>query len=417
MGATDEYGTFPDVDSNVAPADLQAWSVAPSASAQVEADLETQTNLRRIAEQRTVEIQARCDALKKSLEAATTAGKKRKASRDRAAGAAASAGNRPKKRASPLAIVDIMGSQLPDLVNESDSSDLSESSDDEVPEPPESGAKKPTYHQLHSILCEYKEGNVKPTFNGDLSFKLCAELCEQEVANIGTWTSEQRKERRPMIVSALRLTYKDKKEEWFSKPFLLSPDGAAQWYWCQVLQRRASIWRAAHDKAFAKAQAVAAAAATAPVASSMLPPVRDRIKALIAANKSSKSPTSAARTSPKAGKQHSPIVVSSGSEGSPSSSGSSDDSGDDLSKRKSRKLAPGPDKYTPDEIKRYASMAKTIRNVDEAKGHSLAVADFIDLEFSGNRFWLCPHLLSVAVTLVSHLPPTMHFIVVQTTLV
>ena len=41
MGTSDEFGHFPGVDSNVAPSDLEKYSIAPSASAQVIADRPT----------------------------------------------------------------------------------------------------------------------------------------------------------------------------------------------------------------------------------------------------------------------------------------------------------------------------------------------------------------------------------------
>ena len=47
-------------------------------------------------------------------------------------------------------------------------------------------------------------------------------------------------------------------------------------------------------------------------------------------------------------------------------------------------MAPGPETYTRGEMKTFARMAATINNVDVAKGHSAAVADFVDSEFSDN---------------------------------
>ena len=130
MGEQDEFGKFPDVDSNVAPSDLQAWSIAPSASAQAKADLETQINLRRLAEQREREIQARCNALQAKLDS-QTASKKRKADEhdlQNDTEHAAAAVVPPRKKASPgQPLKDTLATQPPPLTQHS------EDSDDEVP--------------------------------------------------------------------------------------------------------------------------------------------------------------------------------------------------------------------------------------------------------------------------------------------
>ena len=60
----------------------------------------------------------------------------------------------------------------------------SEYSDDEVPSPDESGAKQPTFEGLNSILCEYKLKNIKPDFDSNVSFQVCAEVCEAEAAEV-----------------------------------------------------------------------------------------------------------------------------------------------------------------------------------------------------------------------------------------
>ena len=51
-----------------------------------------------------------------------------------------------------------------------------------------------------------------------------------------------------MIMSALRLAYKDKKEQWFDKPFLQSASGATK-YWISVMRRRVQIWKAQQQRA------------------------------------------------------------------------------------------------------------------------------------------------------------------------
>ena len=376
MGDSDEFGLFPDVDSSVAPSDLKAWSIAPDdAAAQAESDLTIQTNLRKIAEQRTREISARCKALQKKLDANKKV-KKRKAA-EHAADAALPEAAHSKKRTTPPAqpLTDLLASQKPSY-----SSDDS-NSDDEVMTPEDSYAKQPTFEQLNSILCEYKSGRLHPSFDGDVSYKVCAEMCEEESEDVDSWTTEQKRVRQPMIVSALRLTYKDKKEEWFSRPFLVSPSGAAD-YWQLVLRRRAQIWRAAHEKALRLQSEIASS--KSPIMTS----VQERLKAKIRSLASPASPQPTKPT-PSPGRRESAIVISSGEESSCSSSAENDEAGgfnsDTTSKKRNRKTAPDPNShYSSSEIKKFANMAKTIRNVNEAKGHSHAVADFIDLEFSDN---------------------------------
>lgn len=70
MGTTDEFGHFPDVDSNVVPSDLKKYSISPSVSAHaVIEDITTQTNLCHIVEKSVSRIQNRCDDLQKKLDA------------------------------------------------------------------------------------------------------------------------------------------------------------------------------------------------------------------------------------------------------------------------------------------------------------------------------------------------------------
>ena len=377
MGASDEFGHFPDIDSSVAPSDLKAWSIAPDdAAALANSDLATQTNLRKIAEQRALEIQARCDALQAKL-AAQEKRMKRKAPEDSAKASHATSAH-PKKRSTPPAqpLSDILASQKPP------SSAEDSPSDDEVGTPNEEPyAKQPTFEDLNSVLCEYKSGRLRPSFDGNISYKICAEMCEEEADDIDAWTIDDKRTRQPMIVSALRMTYKDKKEEWFSRPFLLAPSGAAD-YWQLVLRRRAQIWRAAHEKA-ARERAM-----TSPSKPRGMASVQERLKAKI---RGLPSPTAShpAKTTPSPGRRTSPIVISSAEEWSDSTSVDEDEeagfNSDTTTKKSSRKTAPDPNvHYSSSEIKKFANMAKSIRNVDEAKGHSHAVADFIDQEFSDN---------------------------------
>ena len=180
MGASDKFGHFPDIDSSVAPSDLKTWSIAPDdAAALTDSDLATQTNLRKIAEQRAHEIQARCNALQAKL-AAQEKRAKRKAPEDSAT-ASRDAYVQPKKRSTPPAqpITDILASQNPP------SSDDDSRSDDEVSKPDEKPyAKQPTFDELNSVVCEYKSGRLRPSFDGNVTYKICAEMCEEEADEI-----------------------------------------------------------------------------------------------------------------------------------------------------------------------------------------------------------------------------------------
>ena len=59
VGGVDEFGTIPDIDTNVPPSDLDQWSLAPSASAQMQQDLATQMSLRQLAEDKARQIRIR----------------------------------------------------------------------------------------------------------------------------------------------------------------------------------------------------------------------------------------------------------------------------------------------------------------------------------------------------------------------
>ena len=52
--------------------------------------------------------------------------------------------------------------------------------------------------------------------------------------------------------------------------------------------------------------------------------------------------------------------------------------------KKSKRKAKAPESYTREELKRFASVARSIKNVDPDKGHTLATAQFIDEHFSDN---------------------------------
>lgn len=127
---------------------------------------------------------------------------------------------------------------------------------------------------------------------------------------------------------------------------------------------------------------------SSPSKSPGLASVQERVKAKIRGLPSPATSRSA-KSTPSPGKRTSPIVISSGEELSDSTSDDEDEgaeyNSDTTTKKSSRKMDPDPNvHYSVSEVKKFANMAKTIRNVDEAKGHSHAVADFIDLEFSDN---------------------------------
>ena len=228
------------------------------------------------------------------------------------------------------------------------------------------------------MLCEYKVGRLVPSYEGDISFEVCAELAEEEVTAMRQWNSTERKERMPMVISALRLIYVDKPNSWFDAWWTRGPDEVTE-FWSQVVKRRANAWRRKHKKAKRKADEMSAAEAFAPI----MRPVAHRLQQKLKKRKA-KSASKRQRTGMKA----SPIVVNN-TDSSDSDKSSSDEPRRDSgaaaeSQPKKERLAPGPETYTKQEIKNYSKMALAIEEVDESKGHSTAVADFIDSEFSDN---------------------------------
>ena len=149
----------------------------------------------------------------------------------------------PKKRPSP---------ESTDLAAAALGENLACESDDEVPLPvPAPSAHEPPTHanghkpfeSLHSILCGYKDGKVKPG-SKELPLDLCAELCRDEIKEIKTWSERQHRAFHKPILSALKLVYPKKDKKWFASPFLRSPTGAVK-YWSKVLARRAEMWESA----------------------------------------------------------------------------------------------------------------------------------------------------------------------------
>lgn len=122
------------------------------------------------------------------------------------------------------------------------------SSDDDVPAPDEIDlatpvAKQPEelFRKLESIVTSYKLGEVNPKDpKSPLGFTACAELCEEEMRDLNTWSKQRKSELHPIVVSAIRVVFPDKKPEWYHKAFIKSPIGAAD-YWYKVLERRAQL--------------------------------------------------------------------------------------------------------------------------------------------------------------------------------
>ena len=374
MREADEYGVIPNIDTNVPPSDLEQWSLAPSASAQVQQDLVTQTRLRQVAERKACEIRIRCKALEAKLIAEQNAGK-RKVAAAAASGAARAEQPPPNKRRSSAALMTNLMAYQRRAVDH-----LSDEEDDAPSSPEEQTAKLPTFEDLNSIVTECEMGRVKPSFDGDITFNLCAEMCEEESGQVDAWTSEEKVQRHPMILSALRKLYPRKPDSWYeTKAYLKSPRGTAL-YWKKVLDQKAKAWRARHQREKKKANKKKTAAS-----SSSLTPVQQRIKEKLAKRNSPASNKPA-----REGRKSTPIVI-----GSESSNSDNSDSNDDTQvsisptqpdfpAAQEPKLAPGPETYTRGEMKTFARMAATINNVDVAKGHSAAVADFVDSEFFDN---------------------------------
>ena len=184
-----------------------------------------------------------------------------------------------------------------------------------------------------------------------------------------------------MIISALQLAYKSKPESWFNKPFLKSPKGAAD-YWSKVLKRRAQIWRERHREEKQRAEEAALMEESAPrypASASVAMRLQRKLK---------QKKKQAGKELQKLGKKSSPIIVrdtdSSGSDDHNSDGEHASPEPTSAHTDKGEKTAPGPETYTRSEIKMFARMSQAIEDVDESRGHSNAVADFIDTEFSDN---------------------------------
>ena len=135
----------------------------------------------------------------------------------------------PRKRREGPPFIDILN-------NEQTNVGLAVTSDDDVPAPiPDTGSVDCTtgevgreYEGLNSILCAYKMGAIEPGV-GSMTHKVCAEVCSDEATAVSAWSREKVLRFHPMILSALKVVYPNKKVEWFSKPFLQSASSAAKY--------------------------------------------------------------------------------------------------------------------------------------------------------------------------------------------
>lgn len=306
-------------------------------------------------------------------------------------GVTASTGPQPKASLKPVqpSFTDLA---VPPTQRSPPASETDDSSDQEPPPLPatkESAPKvltsTPPYEGLNSVVCAYKAGTLKFSESG-LTRGLAAKLCNEEIEASRKWSRKDQVKFRPMIVSALRLLYPRKQESWFNSAFLSSPSGAAE-YWRRVLALRSAAWSAAFQKQQEAKNAY-------------LTPLKQRIRAAIEARERARlGNLSGATVTPPSGSKNSPIPLSS------NSSSSSEDNGEMLTTEpsssrsitKAERLAPGPETYTPSEIKNFARVAKSIRRVNDgaAPSHAAATADLIDVEFSDNmgrarRAWAAP---------------------------
>ena len=205
-------------------------SIGTSASELLFADLSEKTKLLKIAADEAHQYRLRCLALRHELASV------KKRQREELAAHASSAVrdhdpeiSNPKKRPSP----EFIGEPAEPHVD---------ISDDEVPLPQKAPSAlkhknkandNRLFENLHSILCGYKDEKVFPG-SAELPYEVCAQLCREEAATVSSWKASRRKFYHKNILSALRLVYPHKRDEWFQSPFLLHPDGAAK-YWANVL--------------------------------------------------------------------------------------------------------------------------------------------------------------------------------------
>ena len=384
---------------------LHNESVAASASELLYSELTEKTRLLELAKQEAQEFKSKCLALKSSLSAVKK--RQRQDAQPVTPEPAVDPDAAPKKKPSPSNDEPKAGlapAELP--ANESD---------DEVP-PPEPPALQPVakecvrpFQLLGSILCGYKDDKVVPG-SEELPFDLCAELCKEEASEVSAWDPATCKRMHEAVLSALRLVYPHKKDAWFSRPFLVSPSGAAK-YWSRVLMRRCEIWTAAAKKVAALHR------------ESLEQRIRRKINERRMARMKSLSKGALAITpdpyKTPVRKQHPGLSSDSDDDHQPvidlSQSPAASSSGSSASASVSPpKAAPHPKlvlhahcnlcrhllivqcmharSYTLAEMKTFKKMAKAIRNVDEREGHADATAAFIDSEFSDNSGYVAKAL-------------------------
>ena len=212
LSAASLCSAVPDFDDYMSEA---SQSIAGSASAQLKKDLDRKAELLREANKKAEAFRLRCEALESKLKESR---KKRKSpDAPKASAKEPESLPRPPKKAKPFK--DIIGAaEAPDNGD----------TDDEVPSPDEAKLSNSNklYEGLNSILCAYKSGKVTPSTDGNITFKMVAELCEEDAINASKWSKHSIVQRHPMVLSALRLVYPNKKDSWFQKPFLKSAKGA-----------------------------------------------------------------------------------------------------------------------------------------------------------------------------------------------
>ena len=353
-------------------------------------DLVTKQQKLAIAEKKAAELKkrleratARLDAqkkekeAKKKSEAVKKSGAKKKSNAKRklpqptttaAASESPSPAKKGKTKVSPFS--DIMGPKNSGTPTDSES-------DDEVPIPDGANATSPqpakdkAYEGLHSTLCAYKAGVIDPRNSKDITFEICAEMIEDEIEETRRWQRPEKVKYHAMIISALKLTYKEKDPQWFFQPFLLSPTGTHK-YWIKVMQKRADLWRAAAKKEAQPSRAPRT--------------VQQRLQKKLAKKKLVQAKNAEKAAQPTTSKAKPAVMVI-------SDSSDSDSAAEAASAKPAKSAAPAPDQYTPMEIKAFSNMAKAIRNADDSSGISAAVADFVDAEFSDNTYVITAHRL------------------------
>ena len=376
-------------------------SVSASASEILFEDLTEKTRLLKIAAKQAEIYKKRCAAL--SAELASAKKRDRVTAEIDAAPVSDGEAEAPKKKRSPPSAAAANTQPAPSVVpvktkkgsKKKAVREPGSNSDDDVPAPAPkvrpltAGCRQ--FEQLHSILCAYKDDSNPMTVPGspELPFELCAELCRDEAAAITSWSAAEKARFHPAIVSALHLVYKNKKPEWFQSKFLSSFEQTAE-YWRQVLTRRSEIWDAAAKRG--AAVLAASAIATITLKERIRQKIKQRKEGKIAALKVSTASASKSAT------KNTPVATSVPNNESPSSDSDSAtptvvdlsvSPGDPTSTNVSApasapaaKLAPAPDSYTKPEIKKFAKIAASIRDVDERQGFAPATIDFIDTEFS-----------------------------------